>query len=186
MSKPNKINQKPLIWGTIASISLLLIYFTILSLANSAEHAFQQFIDLWYWMLPLIIGFGVQVGLFVYMRTTLKERSKEGIMSVTAAGGVSTTSMIACCAHHVVDVLPILGLTAAAMFLAQFQNLFLVIGVVSNLIGINIMLKIIQEHKLFSKSTLLGKIMQINMKKLLYANLITGILLITITVILTV
>ncbi len=32
------------------------------------------------------------------------------------SGGTSVTAMVACCLHHVTDVLPILGVSAAAEF----------------------------------------------------------------------
>ena len=78
--------------------------------------------------------------------------------------------MIACCAHHLSDVLPIIGLSAAALFLDRFQTLFIVVGVLSNLIGINMMLKIIQDNKLYvKKNGFLYRILTINMRKSLHA-----------------
>ncbi len=52
--------------------------------------------------------------------------------------------MAACCAHHLTDVLPNLGLSGLATFLASYQVLFIVIGVLSNVVGITIMLETIQ------------------------------------------
>jgi hypothetical protein len=49
--------------------------------------------------------------------------------------------MVACCAHHVADVLPLVGLTAAATFLANWKIPFMVVGLLTNLIGIAIMLR---------------------------------------------
>lgn len=51
--------------------------------------------------------------------------------------------MAACCAHHVSDVLPILGLTAAATFLAKYQTAFMLAGLGANLIGIVVILRIL-------------------------------------------
>ena len=56
--------------------------------------------------------------------------------------------MAACCAHHLSDVLPILGLSGLAAFLARYQTVFIVAGVLSNLVGIAIMLESIQRHQL--------------------------------------
>jgi hypothetical protein len=66
--------------------------------------------------------------------------------SVAAAGGVSTGSMVACCLHHFTDILPILGFSAAALFLSQYQDAFLLLGVLSNIVGITIMLNLMQKH----------------------------------------
>jgi hypothetical protein len=66
-------------------------------------------------------------------------------------------------------VLPILGLTAAVVFLGQYQDLFLMIGVLSNLIGITLMLRIIQKHGLFQgNQKVLAGMMKLNMNKSFY------------------
>lgn len=170
----NKVRIKSIRWGFIGGLSLLLVYFLVLSIANSFEHAIEQFIEMWYWISLLVIGFGIQIGLYSLIRNSLKQKKLTGATAeVATAGGISTGAMIACCAHHLTDVLPIIGLSAAALFLNQFQTLFIVIGVLSNLIGINMMLKIIQENKLHIKENgILSKILKVNMKKSLYGVII--------------
>jgi hypothetical protein len=77
--------------------------------------------------------------------------------------------MVACCAHHVTDVLPILGVSAAAVFLNQYQDVFIIVGVLSNLIGITVMLRIIQKHDLYkSDQKILAFFMKLNMNRSLY------------------
>jgi hypothetical protein len=88
---------------------------------------------------------------------------------MAAAGGISTTSMVACCAHHVTDILPILGVSAAVVFLNQFQDLFLTVGVLSNLIGISLMLRIIQKHSLYeSRQRIFSSLMKVDMNMSFY------------------
>jgi len=60
---------------------------------------------------------------------------------------MSTVAMVACCAHHVTDVLPILGLTAAAAFLAEYRIPFMLIGLGTTLIGIAVMLVILLKER---------------------------------------
>jgi hypothetical protein len=68
--------------------------------------------------------------------------------ALTGAGGAtSTLAMVACCAHHVTDVLPILGLTAAAAFLVDYQTLFMWIGLGTTLTGIAVMLVILTRER---------------------------------------
>jgi uncharacterized membrane protein YidH (DUF202 family) len=55
--------------------------------------------------------------------------------------------MVACCAHHVTDVLPILGLTAAATFLAQYRTAFMLVGLGMTLVGIAVMLVILLKER---------------------------------------
>jgi hypothetical protein len=55
--------------------------------------------------------------------------------------------MAACCAHHITDTLPILGLTAAAAFLAEYRTAFMLIGLGMTLVGILVMLIILLKEK---------------------------------------
>jgi hypothetical protein len=67
---------------------------------------------------------------------------------VGASGGTSVTAMVACCLHHVTDVLPILGLSAAATFLTRYQRPFMLAGLGMNILGIIIMLVVLyREHQ---------------------------------------
>ncbi len=139
--------------GASAAILLLIIYMGIITLAEGLKHALDQTADLWYWVVALAGGFGVQAGLFSFIRQGLRERRASATASVATSGGVSAGSMVACCAHHLTDVLPLLGLSGLAAFLASYQLLFIVIGVLSNLVGITIMLETIQRHGLSRKLT---------------------------------
>jgi hypothetical protein len=44
--------------------------------------------------------------------------------------------MLACCAHHLVDVLPVIGLSGAALFLGAYKAELLWLGLAMNLAGI--------------------------------------------------
>ena len=155
------MNRKRFLWpvgaGFAGAIFLTTLYFGIVSWAESPQHAASLFWEERGIVIPLILGFGVQMGLY----TTLKKRLfiPEGLSALagmspsgalTGAGGAtSTAAMVACCAHHATDVLPILGLTAAATFLAEYQTLFMLVGLGTTLVGIAIMLIILlrARHK---------------------------------------
>ncbi len=157
------MKNKFVIHAVTASIALSAIYFLIVSIAQGFPHAAEEFASIWYLMVPLVVGFGVQVGLFSYTHAAIKSVSSKG---VATSGGVSTISMVACCAHHVTDILPLIGFTAFALFLTQYQNFFVVLGILSNLIGIFFMLGIIQSRKLYSKKSSFSGIFAHDMKKL--------------------
>jgi hypothetical protein len=55
--------------------------------------------------------------------------------------------MLACCVHHVADVLPLLGLSGAAVFLAQYKVPFMLLGLLSNAIGIVVLVVTIRKAK---------------------------------------
>jgi hypothetical protein len=160
----------PFQWGLIAGMTLLILYFAILTLSNSLGHAIEELQQIGWWIFILVLGFGTQVGLFVFMKRAANRRNTTGgTAAVAASGGVSTTAMVACCMHHVADVLPILGASAAALFLIRYQVVFLALGVISNLIGINIMLNLIQKYGFFEgQNRVLGALMKINMRKSLW------------------
>lgn len=67
-----EINKKGFTWAIIGFFTLIAFYFAILSLLNSSIHAIEEFTKMWYWILLLAIGFGTQVGLFVYVRESIK------------------------------------------------------------------------------------------------------------------
>lgn len=170
--------KKPFIAGIIAGLVLLVLYFGVLSIANSFSHALQQFADFWYWISLLVAGFGIQVGLYSHIRAEFHARKMAGATtSVAASGGVSTGAMIACCAHHLTDVLPLIGLAAAAVFLVKYQMAFIILGVLSNLVGITLMLEIIQKHSLFDhKNNFLKGVFKLNMKSVRNITIILSVL----------
>lgn len=125
-------------------------YIGILTWAQGWGYASSQLIrDRWY-VFPIIIGFGVQAALYVILRFRLfipiTSTGHAGSM-IGASGGTSATAMVACCIHHVTDVLPILGLSAAAGFLARYQRPFMLVGLAMNLIGIGVMLFVFYRER---------------------------------------
>lgn len=70
--------------------------------------------------------------------------------------------MLACCAHHLTDVLPLVGLTSAALLLANYQSVFLVLGVGSNLAALTYLLAHMKKHRLSPEgSSWLGAILRL-------------------------
>jgi hypothetical protein len=133
-------------WGSAAAGFLVLAYVAVLAAANSLEHALEDFLLLWYWMVPLVIGFGVQAGLFAYARGALRHHGGAGTGGLAASGSVNTVAMVACCAHHLTDILPVVGLAGAALFLGSYQSLFLLVGVLSSFVGTVYMLGTFRRH----------------------------------------
>jgi P-type Cu+ transporter len=150
----NKIPRPvwPVIAGFAASAFLAAVYFGLVTWAESWQHARDLFWQERALVLPLIIGFGVQAALYTVLKlrlfVPLHSTGAPGALT-GASGTTSTAAMIACCAHHVADVLPVLGLSAAAAFLAEYQKAFMVFGLLTNLAGIAIMLVVLvrARHK---------------------------------------
>ncbi len=119
------------------------VYLGIVSLAESPTHALDLFWQDRAFVIPIILGFGTQVGLYTLLKRGLYMPMHIPAAGATTAagGGVSTMAMVACCAHHVADLLPLVGMTAAATFLANWKIPFMVVGLLTNLIGIATMLR---------------------------------------------
>lgn len=117
----------------LAALGLLALYaVTMTLLGGGISSAIAQFTQLWYLMLPLAIGFGIQVGLYAQLRARMA-----GLM--VTSGSSAGVGMLACCAHHAADILPILGLSAAAAIVTQYQKPILLVSLLINGIGIAIM-----------------------------------------------
>ena len=148
------ITTKRILWPTTAFVVgagfLTLLYFGIVSWAESPQHALELFWEDRRFVLPIIIGFGIQSALYIILKKQLfipiAHTVPAGAMT-GASGGVSTAAMVDCCAHHVADVLPILGLTAAAAFLAEYRIAFMVVGLGMTLVGIMVMLIILFKER---------------------------------------
>src|SRR3989344_3128969 len=131
-----EIKDKYILIGLSASGLLLLFYFIVSSLLGGFQFAVDNFIQLWYWMVPLVVGFGIQMGMFFYVKN---EMHKKAAAEAAASTGISTGAMVACCAHHIADIAPFLGITALGLFLTKYQSTFLLIGISSNVLGITYM-----------------------------------------------
>ena len=126
--------------GITASGGLFLFYvLTMRLLAGSWDAVWWQFRQLWLLMLPLIAGFGVQIGLFSYIKFISRSANNKVMV---ASSVTSTVGMIACCAHHATDVVPILGLSALSLWLVNFQKPLLILGIISNLVGIVYLIRV--------------------------------------------
>jgi hypothetical protein len=122
----------PLAFGLLGALGLLAFYLGLITLAQGWGHAVQQLAEDRWFVGAIMAGFGTQIGLFAYLRG-LHARAAAG--GVAMSTGTSTTAMLACCAHHLVDVLPILGLSAAAIFLNAYKTPLLWLGIAMNLVG---------------------------------------------------
>jgi hypothetical protein len=135
----------PIAAGLLGSLFLAGVYLGIVSLAETPAHALDLFWEDRFYVIPILIGFGVQAGLFARLKLGPQVHMAAAGATTAAGGGMSTAAMVACCAHHVADVLPVLGLSAAAAFLAKWKEPFLVIGLLTNLVGILIMIRALRQ-----------------------------------------
>jgi len=134
--------------GGLAGLLLVGLYLGIVTWAQDWEHALALLWGDRYFVAAIAAGFGVQVGLFTYLRIVLARQASRSAAGVTAVGtGTSSVAMVACCAHHITDALPILGLSGLAIFLNDYRLPFMGLGLAVNALGVLYMLRLLLRER---------------------------------------
>jgi Cu+-exporting ATPase len=121
--------------GLAASVLLLAIYFGLVGLVSGLDFALDQFVTYWYFISGLSVGFGVQIGLYTYLKRVVQHQGPSGKV-VAVSGATSTAAIISCCAHYLTNILPVLGATGLVTLAAQYQVEFFWLGLAFNGAGI--------------------------------------------------
>ena len=116
-------------------MTLLGVYFLILTVVSGWEFTLSQFLDSWYFVVSLAAGFGIQFGLYSYLRNAVHRMDMSGKV-VAVSGTTSTAAMISCCAHYLTNILPVVGAAGAIALVAQYQIELFWFGLASNVAGI--------------------------------------------------
>lgn len=135
---------RPITFGLLAVLGLLVFYLGIITLAQGWGHAIQQLADDRWFIGAITLGFGTQIGLYTYLSGLHAQMAAGG---VAASTGTSATAMLACCAHHLADVLPIIGLSGAAVFLNAYKIPLLWLGIVMNFAGVVYLLWKVRQQR---------------------------------------
>lgn len=126
---------KNIAFGVGATLVMLAVYFAILTFVSGWDFAQKQFITYWYFIVSLAIGFGIQIALYRSIKSLVHEG--RGIGRVLGISGTtSTAAMISCCAHYLVNLVPILGVTGVVAFATQYQVKLFWVGLAFNVAGI--------------------------------------------------
>ena len=120
--------------GLLATFALLIIYFTIVTLISGWAFAQSQFREFWFFIITLAIGFGIQIGLFTYLKNAIKQNTSPRVLAIS--GTTSTVAMVSCCTHYLVNILPILGAVGIITVISSYQVQLFWVGLIFNLLGI--------------------------------------------------
>lgn len=140
----------PLTAFLLGAALMAAVYLGILTWTQGWGYAASQFLSNRWYVVPIWAGFGIQAALYSILRFRLfipTTTTRHTGVLMGASGGTSATAMVACCLHHVADVLPILSLSAAATFLTRYQRPFMLVGLGMNLIGIIAMLVVLYRER---------------------------------------
>jgi len=125
-------------WGALAAVGLLGFYLAVVSAASGISHLRAQLALDWSWVTAIVAGFGVQMGLLIRLRE--RQRARAAAATAGSGAGASVVGMLACCAHHVAEIAPLVGVNIAATFIATYRVPFMAVGVTVNAIAIAITL----------------------------------------------
>lgn len=117
----------------LAAIGMAAFYAVVVGWAGGVEHLGDQARRDWWLVVPITAAFAAQVGVMVELR----HRHAQHHALTPAAGAASGTSaagMIACCAHHLVELAPVAGLTGFATTLNDARVPIMVAGLALNLV----------------------------------------------------
>lgn len=149
--EPHRVNKRAsVVAGVVAAAAVVGFYLGLITLTSDWFNARAQFSDYRGWVLALALGLGLQVGLFTHIRRALAGlRIKGSTKGIAASGSVSGVAMALCCSHYLAVILPAIGLpflSGAVAGLAQYQTLFFLLGVVSNILGLSYMLRLMVKN----------------------------------------
>lgn len=121
--------------GTIAAALLLAFYATVIGMVGGSEHLRSQAVSDWPWLTVILAGFGTQVAMFAELR---RRRRLDRAMAAASGSGTtaSAVGMVACCAHHIADLAPVIGASGAAVFLTAYRVPIMSAGIAINLVGV--------------------------------------------------
>lgn len=126
---------RSVLFGFTGTAILLTVFFSVVSLISGWPFALSQFSKFWYFIVSLAIGFGIQIGLYTYLKNAIHEKHVSGGM-LAVSGTTSTTAMLACCAHYLTNVLPIIGAAGIVTLVGQYQVWLFWVSLAFNIVGI--------------------------------------------------
>lgn len=114
--------------------ALLAVYFTVVGLVSGLPFAISQFSRFWYFIGGLAAGFGIQIGLYSYLRSAVHGNASKGIMATS--GTTSGIAMVSCCAHYLANILPLIGTAGIVSLIGQYQIELFGVGPLLNALSI--------------------------------------------------
>lgn len=134
---------KPFFFGLLATLILLSVYFSIVTFISGWKFTLRQFDQYGYFVVTLALGFGIQIGLYTYLKAL--QKTSRGVVAVS--GTTTTVAMLSCCSHYVANLVPILGIAGALTIIGQYQVEFFWFGLIANLLGIIYMITKIKKMR---------------------------------------
>lgn len=140
------MNKPYVLKGALAAIAILVLYASLVSVISSPAYLQGQLSKFWYYIGLLAAGFGVQAGLYSYLKTLHCRHMPKGALTISSTS--SALAMLACCAHYLITILPVFGIMGFVAFVYRFQIQLFWVGLLFSAIGIANMLRQVRLLKL--------------------------------------
>ncbi len=129
--------KNPFVFGAAVGMLVIVFNISIASLAEgSLQKGYQVFLTngIFVYLIPIAVG--IQMGLFRYHRNITTGNIGGSEKMGMAGSATSSLTMVACCLHHVSDLLPAVGfILAASSFLIRYKDAIITIGLLANVAG---------------------------------------------------
>ena len=118
-------------WGVATVIAMAALYVGVLLVASGAGHLRTQWTTYWWLLVPLWLLGGIQVSLISSTPRRHGRRSRHGrrVRGAAMSTGSTAAGMLACCAHHAAELLPVVGVAGLASALVAWQVRILIAAV---------------------------------------------------------
>lgn len=118
--------------GVAGVLGMAALYAGVLLGTSGPEHLADQWASYWAVLVSLWVLFGLQVALLIDMRRA----SSRGLRAAdAAAAGTTAVGMLACCAHHVAELLPLVASVGIAAALVAWQPWILAGALLLSIVG---------------------------------------------------
>jgi len=125
---------KAILVAMLGMAALLGLYLVLLTLVAGWGFTLEQWRTYWPYVIALALGFGIQAGLYAWLRLGMQARHAGKVVAVT--GTTSGVAMVSCCTHYLANLLPALGATGVVSLVGQYQVELFWFGLAANLAGI--------------------------------------------------
>ncbi len=132
---------RPLAVGVLAGGGLFGFYLAVVTLGRGMDSALAQLRDDALLLVPIFPLFGTQVGLYAHLKARIAQRMTAIRAATGTGGGISGTAVVACCAHLIPTLLPIVGVSAFATAITALRTPLLVAAILSNLAGLYLVVR---------------------------------------------
>lgn len=139
--------------GLVGALALVGVYLGFVAWAQGPDHALELLWDDRVFVGLISSGFGTQIGLFTYVRLQRRALDRQSLALTGTGTAASSVSMVACCAHHLADVVPVVGLTGLALFLVEFRTPVMLVGLATNALGVAVMLRGLRRIQVATKGS---------------------------------